>query len=258
MNIQQSLFLGMVQGITEFLPVSSSAHLVFFQHFFHLQEPSILFNCLLHFSTFLVTTIFFWTRIRKILKFSEEGINLIKLIFIGCLPTGIIGLTLGKIFERTFENIFYPAFFLLITGLLLWFAEKKKFIQETSKQKNFRNAFLIGLVQGIALLPGISRSGSTISTGILLGWSPIFAAEFSFLLSLPAIFGVTLMKLLESGSPGIKELIIYLPGMFFAFLFGLGSLKFLWYILVKRNWRIFSYYCWGIGLTVLFISFFKR
>jgi len=251
MNIQQSLFLGIIQGVTEFLPISSSAHLVFFQHFFRLKEPPVLFDCLLHFSTFLATIIFFWTKIKKILSFNSGEINLLKLIFVASLPTGLIGLTFGKIFEKTFATVSYPAFFLLITGLLLWIA-KKKSSQKRNKPKDMRNAFFIGFVQGIALLPGISRSGSTISTGIILGWSPTFAFEFSFLLSLPAIFGVTLIKLLEGNSlPINKELIFYLPGMFFAFLFGLFSLKFLRYRLMKHNWRIFSYYCWFLGFTVL-------
>lgn len=258
MNLGQSIFLGIIQGITEFLPISSSAHLVFFQHFFHLKESPILFDCFLHFSTFLVTIIFFWAKLKEILKFSPKGINLVKLVFIASLPTGLIGFIFGKIFERAFNTIFYPAFFLLVTGLLLWIAEKKS-LQERNKKQNIRNAFLVGLVQGIALLPGISRSGSTISTGIILGWSPTFAAEFSFLLSLPAILGVTVIKLLESNFSLInEELIIYLPGMFFAFLFGLLSLKLLWRSLLKHNWKIFSCYCWFLGLTVLILTFIKR
>ncbi|HCJ67448.1 MAG TPA: undecaprenyl-diphosphatase, partial [Elusimicrobia bacterium] len=237
---------------------SSSAHLVFFQHFFRLKEPPLLFDSLLHFSTFLVTIIFFWARIKEILKFTPDGVNAVKLIFIASLPTAIIGFTFGKIFERAFNTVFYPAFFLLITGLLLWVAEKKS-LPERNKKQNIRNAFLVGLVQGIALLPGISRSGSTISTGIILGWSPTFAAEFSFLLSLPAIFGVTVIKLLESNFSLInRELVLYLPGMFFAFLFGLLSLKLLWRSLLKHNWKFFSYYCWFLGLTVLILAFIKR
>lgn len=258
MNIYYSFFLGIVQGLTEFLPVSSSAHLVFFQHFFRFKEPPILFDCFLHFSTFLVTIIFFWEKIKKIFNFSPEGIRLLKLIFIASIPTGIIGFTFGKIFEQTFNNVVYPAFFLLITGLLLWTAEKKS-LAESNKTGSISAAFLIGLVQGIALLPGISRSGSTISTGIILGWSTSFAFEFSFLLSLPAIFGVTLIKLVKSNLTLVnEELILYLPGMFSAFLFGLISLRFLRDSLRKHNWKIFSYYCWSLGFTVLILTFIKR
>ncbi len=258
MNFGQSIFLGIIQGITEFLPISSSAHLVFFQHYFRLKEPPLLYDSLLHFSTFLATIIFFWSRIKEILKFSSDSINTIKLIFIASLPTAIIGFTFGKIFERAFDSVFYPALFLLLTGLLLWIAEKKS-SEKINSGHNLGNAFLVGLVQGIALLPGISRSGSTISAGIILGWSPVFAAEFSFLLSLPAIFGVNVIKLLENNSSLInKELAFYLPGMFLAFLFGLVSMKFLWQSLLKHKWKYFSYYCWFLGSAVLILQFLKR
>lgn len=263
MRIEQSFLLGALQGITEFLPISSSAHLVFLQHFFNLKEAPILFDCLLHFSTLLVTLIFFRKKIREIVSFTPEGKTLIKLIILASLPTGVIGFLFGKTLERTFGDPLYPAFFLLVTGLLLLGADK--IYKRRSENKPSENkpkgstALLIGIIQGIALLPGISRSGSTISAGVILGWTPTFAAEFSFLLSIPAIFGVTLIKLLQEGWIGLgKQFSVYLPGMLSAFFFGLIGLRFLWRSLVKHNWRIFSYYCFALGLTVLFVRLFAK
>jgi len=258
MNIQQSFILGIVQGVTEFFPVSSSAHLVFLQHYFGFKEAPILFDCLLHFSTLLATIVFFWKKIEKIIFFTAEGKNLIKLIFLASLPTAFIGLLFRKIFEQTFNSVTYPAFFLLVTGSLLWVANKKVNLR---KEKNspriiVGSVLIVGMVQGFALLPGISRSGSTIATGVILGWSPTFSAEFSFLLSLPAIAGVTLIKLLKvEFSSLVKELVIYLPGMFFSFIFGLLSLRLLWQSLLKYRWKTFSYYCWFLGLAVLILQF---
>lgn len=260
MNIYQSLGLGIVQGITEFLPVSSSAHLVFLQRLFNFKEAPLLFDCFLHFSTLLATIVFFWRKIEKIIFFTAEGKNLIKLVFLASLPTAFIGLLFRKIFESTFNSVTYPAFFLLVTGSLLWIANKRFNLREekNSPKTIVGSVLIVGMVQGFALLPGISRSGSTIATGIILGWSPTFSAEFSFLLSLPAIAGVTLIKLLKSEfSSLVKEFFIYLPGMFFSFIFGLLSLKLFWQSLLKHRWKIFSYYCWFLGLTVLILQFLR-
>ena len=195
MDILDSIILGIIQGLTEFLPVSSSGHLELGKAILgdqSLPEESLLLTVLLHFATALSTVVVFRKDILSILKslFSftwDEDTQFIVKIIISMIPAVIIGLLFEKQLEDLFgANILFVGCMLLITAVLLFFADKAK---STNKKVSFKDAFIIGISQAIAMLPGISRSGATISTSVLLGNDKTKAARFSFLMVIPLIFG---------------------------------------------------------------------
>lgn len=262
MNIGQSIVLGIVQGLTEFLPVSSSAHLVFGQYFLGITEPQIVFDVLLHFATLLAVVVYLRFEVVKLIKgifrlnkFKEDpSARLSGLVILGSIPTMLIGLAGKKYFEAAFGMPLLVAFFLLITGVILWLAEVYARPRKSLPQTRTQDALAIGVCQGIAILPGISRSGTTISAGLLLGLEKKWAAKYSFLLSLPAVLGANILELKDIDFlQFIDYKAIYFWGIFFAFLFGLVSLKFLIWILEKKRFKLFAYYCWLLGGIVIFV-----
>jgi len=249
MSLLQSAILGIVQGVTEWLPVSSSGHLAIIENLFKIK-PDISFNVFLHFASLLVLFIFFWKDIIKILKafvkfdFKSEDGRLAIFIIIGSAITALIGFTFKDLFESFFSNLTIVGIALLVTGTLLFFSEKK----EGKKKLNYFDSFLIGLMQGIAIIPGISRSGSTISLGLLRGIDKVKIFRFSFLLAIPAILGATLFE----GVNLVFNLDL-LIGFVFAFVFGYISLKLLMKLVINKKFHYFAWYCWGLGLLVLFL-----
>ena len=186
LTLFQAVILGLIQGITEWLPVSSSGHLVIFQHLFGLQIP-VFFDVLLHVGTLAVVFVVFWRDILEIIKailkldFKSEYGRLFIFILLGSIPTALIGLIFHEILVSFFSNLLVVAIGLIITGTLLFFCERKLGKKELTE----KDSLLIGLVQGLAIIPGISRSGSTIGTGLLLGIDRDKVTRFSFLLSIP-------------------------------------------------------------------------
>ena len=250
MNLLQSALLGAVQGVTEWLPVSSSGHLAIIENWFGLN-PDISFNVFLHFATLLVIFIVFWKDIVKVLKafvtfdFKSEYGKLSLFIIIGSIITAAIGFTFKDLFASFFSNLTVVGIALLVTGTLLFFSERK----ESNRKLNYGDSIWIGLMQGLAIIPGISRSGSTISIGLLRGVDKVKVFKFSFLLVIPAILGATLF---EAGNVVFNlELLV---GFVFAFVFGYISLKWLMKIVLKGKFHYFAWYCWGLGLLVLIFS----
>ncbi|MFA5859991.1 MAG: undecaprenyl-diphosphate phosphatase [Elusimicrobiota bacterium] len=260
--------LGVVQGITEFLPISSSGHLVIMQTLFNLQTADkalILFDCLLHIATLLAVVVFLGRSIIFLLKdvfdsnvtVRNGALKYIVMILITTVITGIIGVMFKDTFERVFNSAKVVALLLIVNGTVIWFSQKVaagRKVKELNKI-SILDSLWIGIAQGLAITPGISRSGSTISAAFVLGWSPVLAAEYSFLSSIPAIAGATLLELLKmeySINPGM--MLSFGIGMIAAFAIGFVSLKFLWGILIKRNWQVFAYYCWATGLA-MFVLF---
>lgn len=246
MTIFQAFFLGLVQGLTEFLPVSSSGHLVIIQHLFKLSSPSAVFDIFIHSATALaVVTVVFGKLIK--LKLRQ-----IKLIIIASFPTAIIGLSLNSYINQLFSSLKLVGFALLITGGLLF---STKHLQGSSlKAKlNFKNTFLIGLAQVLAIIPGISRSGSTIVAGLHAGLSPATVFNFSFLLSLPAIFGAQLLQLNKLLSFPLSQLPNLLVGFITAFFSGLIALRILKKLIINSKFYYFGYYCFLLGLTILYL-----
>ncbi|MBM4338000.1 MAG: undecaprenyl-diphosphatase UppP [Deltaproteobacteria bacterium] len=261
MNPFQAIFLGMVQGLTEFLPISSSGHLVFFQSLFGMKEPQLFFDIMLHFGTLLAVAIYFRRDISGIIRGieslvtgkrkNEEGIKLFFLIIVASIPTGLMGFLGKDWFESLFSRPSIVGGMLLVTGSFLWLTRWVKREDRRLEKMSWIDAILIGVAQGIAIIPGISRSGATISMGLFCGLNRELAGRFSFLLSIPAIVGATLLEIRKIQS--VSEISLPLIGMAVAFGVGLLSLTLLMRIIKTGNLSNFSYYCWAIGLLMLFL-----
>jgi undecaprenyl-diphosphatase len=261
MDSFDAVILGIIQGFTEFLPVSSSGHLELGKAILgdnSVPEDSLLFTVVLHFATALSTIVVFrkdiWEIIGNLLKFSwnEETEFTVK-ILISMIPAVTIGLLFEVQLESFFGgNIAFVGTMLLITALLLWLADRSKI---TEKKVTYSNAFIIGIAQAIAMLPGISRSGATISTSVLLGNDKSKAARFSFLMVIPLIFGKIIRDLL-GGELFIETTDITSLTLGFIAAFISGLIACTWMIKLVRQSKLayFSIYCLVVGLIAIFIS----
>ena len=262
MTILQSIFLGMVQGLTEFLPVSSSGHLAFFQSLLGMKEPLLFFDVMLHLGTLFAVVIYFWTDIWKIvqgikatLKREKKGHHQAKLflwIILATIPTGIMGIFFKDWFESLFSKPKAVGAMLLITGLVLWLTRWVKKEGRLLERMGWIDSIIIGTAQGLAIIPGISRAGATISTGLFCGLDRELSGRFSFLLSIPAILGATLLEFPKMG--GVRELWTTLIGTAVAFGVGILSLTFLMKVIKMGKIGNFSYYCWGMGILIILLT----
>lgn len=261
-----AIFLGIIQGLTEFLPVSSSGHLVIFQSFFPLYHNNeVIFDVAVHFGTVLSIFTVYRKLIVDILKNTVSALKtkqpnpsskIVLYIIVGTIPTGIIGLSLKNIFESLFSSPQWVGVFLIITGFILYFT-KNKIPSQTGFQKridlsnidqlNIKNSLWIGIAQGLAITPGISRSGSTIASAIYMGIDRNLAATFSFLISTPAILGATLLELRHIGQFPHEQLIPLIIATLTSYIFGLLGLKLVLRFIGKGRLEIFSYYLWVVG-----------
>ena len=258
MDVLDAIILGVIQGFTEFLPVSSSGHLELGKAILgdnSIPEESLLFTVILHFATALSTIVVFRKDIVEIitslLKFSwNENTQFVSKIVISMLPAVVVGLFFEEELESFFGgSIAFVGAMLLVTALLLWLADRSK---NTGKPVTFKNALIIGLSQGVAMLPGISRSGATISTSVLLGNDKSKAARFSFLMVIPLIFG-KIAKDLLSGELTAQATNFTTLGVGFIAAFISGLLACTWMIkLVKKSkLSYFSIYCVIVGLLAI-------
>lgn len=241
MTLFQSLLLGLIQGITEFLPVSSSGHLNLAQHLLNLS-PSLTLDIFLNTATFFSVLFFFRNKIAYFFK------NL-PYIIVGSLPTVFVGLFLKDQVENIFSNIHLLPFFFFLTGLLLL---TTKFLPPKSEKLNYQKSFIIGIFQAIAIMPAVSRSGSTIFAGLLMGLSPLEAFNFSFSLFIPASLGALLLDF-----KNIHGLNIFQPELIITFLatfiIGVVALSVLNKVLVKRQLWYFAFYVFTLAL-ILFVA----
>jgi len=252
-SIIETLILGIIQGLTEWLPVSSSGQLAIAKEFLGWQPP-IIFYVLLHLGTLFVVVAFFRKRVVKILKAlirrdlkSEEG-NLAAFVVVGSIPTAVIGYVFQELFESFFDNLLVVGVALLATGFLLFVSERR----EGNRALNYLDSLLVGIAQGIAIIPGISRSGSTIATALLKKVDRETAFEFSFLLSIPAVLGATIAKvgdlnLLIGGGDTVAVVVSVVASM----IVGYFSLKVLLRLVMKKKFHWFAFYCWAAGALVL-------
>ncbi len=262
MNMMQAIFLGLLQGLTEFLPVSSSGHLAIAQHFIaNFEQPGILFDVILHVGTLAAVILYFNNDIKNLLRAPwnrepqcKEYRKLLLLIIFGSIPTAIIGMTFKDSLTAMFNHVQLVASMLLLTGALLFVAQRWHNGKRPLEKLTFTDAFITGLVQGCAIIPGISRSGSTIAILLFRGVDAVTAARFSFLLSLPAILGAALLSLGDMQSLPSEQLPIYLAGGAMAFLSGMGAIRMLLGILARQRLRIFALYCWAIACAVFMLS----
>jgi len=252
----ESTILGIVQGLTEFLPISSSAHLVIIPYLLKIPPPSIFFDTCLHLGTLFAIIAFWFSRIKRItgsiFTFKmDEDLKLGFLIIIGTIPTAIIAALFKNRLEELFKSPKSIAFLLIITGVLLFLT---RFSKEKKEKIGILDALIIGVFQGIAISPGISRSGSCISSALFLGIKREPAFDFAFLLGIPAILSAFILKLKDALEK--KEAFFVLPfsiGTIVAFIIGLISLFFLSKIMKKGEIHYFSYYCWLFGILMICI-----
>lgn len=252
MNNFHSIILGIVQGLTEFLPISSSGHLLLFSKILNIEPPSILFDLILHLGTLIAVLIYF----RKLIIQNIKNYKLIFLIILSTLITGILYLIFNSYFEKSFEEFSYLPFFFIITSFFLLFFYLKNKRTKTLNSISFYDAIIIGLFQGIAILPGISRSGFTFISSLLVGMKDEDAFKYSFLLSIPAILLSFLYKTYEYiKNPFPMNSSGLILGCLFSFIFGALSIN-LFYRFVKiRKFIYFSIYLFVLGLILIIIIF---
>jgi undecaprenyl-diphosphatase len=254
------LILGLVQGLTEFLPVSSSGHLTLFSELLGIQSDDLTFKVLVHFATAMSTIVVFRKDIASLatgfFKSSEEGVvarKYIGLLAVSAVPAAIIGLTLKDQIE-SLDTPHFVGYMLIVTAVIL--AISQKLNSSENKDVNGGRSILIGVSQALAILPGISRSGSTIGAALLLGVSRAEAAKFSFLMALPVILGATLLEtkdLLEVGVTDSGPLLGYIVGVIAAFVSGLIACKLMIKLVKGTNLLWFAVYCAVVGLFAIII-----
>ena len=243
------IILGAIQGLTEFLPISSSGHLVVFEHFLNVHLPGITFEVFLHLATLTAVVIYLWKDVIDIFHFKKYSFweQPLVLIVIGTIPAGIVGMLFNDQIESLFETIKWVRYFFILNSAILLISRWSKGGREKITPLD---AFLIGIGQSLAILPGISRSGTTITVALLLGIAPRKAFSFSFLLSLAAISGAALLQLKDiehfALTPG------YLTGFISALIFGLIAIIVLKRVVLVRKLHYFGYYTLALGIILLF------
>jgi undecaprenyl-diphosphatase len=246
--------------LTEFLPISSSGHLVLTQHLLGYAGSHLAFDLLVHLGTLLAVVIYFRRDIAQIFSSAiagsgeVDGRRWIAMIALGTVPTAVIGYAFRDQFEAFFGQPRLVSLMLWLTAILLFFSDRIRLKAQSGQRLTIPRALLVGTAQGLAIIPGISRSGSTIATGIFSGLNPDKAARFSFLLSVPAIFGASLLEFNHISGLTSQNLLPYLAGTAIAFLSGYLAIDVLLKMVVKRRLWKFSIYLLVVGLIGLILT----
>lgn len=260
MNLFHAFILGLVQGFTEFIPVSSSGHLVLINRLFGISDGALTFGIAVHIATLVSVFIVLWRDILDMLKKPFGKLPL--LVIAGTIPTVIIALIFKDSFEKIFESGSSLGLGFIFTGFILWFSESFKGMDKGLEKTKYTDAVIMGLAQGIAILPAVSRSGLTIASALFRGLNREFAARLSFLISIPVILGAAVVDgydmiknagTLETGI-SIAPLAV---GMVAAAISGYIAIRFMLKILSKSSLRIFSYYVFAIGTLVILEQLFS-
>ncbi len=274
MSYLTAVLLGLVQGVTEFLPVSSSGHLAIAEQLLNLQGASNVpgfFDVLLHLGTLVAVFIAYWDDIRDMIVEFFAGIGdlahhstpnpvpparrLILLIIVGTLPLFVM-VPFRHFFSSLGDNMYFIGGALIFTGILLFVSDRVRHGRKTEKTATLLDALLVGLGQAVALCPGISRSGMTITTGCFAGFERKFAVRFAFLLSIPAVIGANILSLKDAIDTGIDWASVpaYLVGVAVAAVSGYACIRLLRYIADKGRFGAFAYYCWAVGALTLVLT----
>ncbi len=257
MNTIETIFLGIIQGLTEFLPVSSSGHLVLFQNLLGFREPELLLDTSLHLGTLLAVCLYFRSDIWKMVTdalgfdFKKRHNTIVWWVLIGSIPTGLIGLIFKTPLENLFGSVSVVGVMLVITGFIVAVTRLLPEGYETRTQIGTVVALAVGTAQGLAIIPGISRSGATIVCGLMFGMQRELAGRFSFLLSIPAIIGALLVQLNfeDLSRIGVVPMV---SGFLSSTLVGLLALKLLMGMVRKGQLYYFAPYLWAVGLMIVF------
>ena len=274
MSYLTAVLLGLVQGVTEFLPVSSSGHLAIAEQLLNLQGASNVpgfFDVLLHLGTLVAVFAAYWDDIRDMIVEFFAGIGdlahhstpnpvpparrLILLIIVGTLPLFVM-VPFRRFFSSLGDNMYFIGGALIVTGILLFVSDRVHHGRKTEKTATLLDALLVGLGQAVALCPGISRSGMTITTGCFAGFERKFAVRFAFLLSIPAVIGANILSLKDAIEAGIDWASVpaYLVGVAVAAVSGYACIRLLRYIAEKGRFGAFAYYCWAVGALTLVLT----
>lgn len=286
MSFIEAIILGIVQGLAEFLPVSSSGHLALFKKLFGLSDVGLTFDLMLHFGTLVAVFIVYWKDIWELIK---EGVMIIvdayhnivcffkkdkraykkiistpyrrfvMLIIVSTIPTGIIGLLFKKIFNMDNPSLLVVGLSLLITACLLYIVDELPDKRKKEDKVSYKDAVIVGVSQGIATLPGLSRSGTTITIERLLGFDRKFAVKYSFIMSIPAILGANILDIKDLFEPANaitgSELMCYIAGTVVAGVVGFICIKAMLVLIKNKKFRYFSYYCAIVGCVAIIANF---
>lgn len=275
MTFLMAVILGFVQGVAEFLPISSSGHLSILQNWFSgMEEPDNLFNVLLHFATLIAVCVVYWRDIVEMIAEFFRGAaslvsrkpnrgpvpparRLVMMVILGTLPLIIVLPIEDKVEALGGSNLFV-GLALLITGVILFVSDRMARGRKNARSATVVDALLVGCAQAVAVIPGLSRSGCTISAGMAVGFERTFAVRFSFLLSLPAVLGATLLKVIDVAKEGVDTSLLpmYLAGMVVAGVVGYFSIRLVNLLAQKNKFGRFAYYCWAIGFVAIVTGFF--
>ena len=289
MSVLQAIIMGIIQGITEFLPVSSSGHLAIFQNLFHIETGTdLLFDVMLHIGTLIAVCTVFYKDISRLIiesmkicydiydnarlyihnKKTNEGLRYRKiihnnyrkfvvLIILSTIPTAIIGYSARSLVATASKTLLAPGIGLLITGLLLLVSDFSGSGKKIPKDISYSNGFYIGIAQGIATFPGLSRSGTTITACVLSGFDRRFAVKYSFIMSIPAIVGAAILEIggVSKEAMSLPLFGKYLLGTVIAGVMGYFCIKTMLVVIKNKRFRYFSYYCFTIGVVAIVAHF---
>ncbi len=262
-QLAKTIILGIIQGLTEWLPISSTGHLKLFENLLGFKAHELIFfDVILHVGTLIVVLVFFRRDVGKILSalarldFETEYGRTVPLVVVGVIPTALIGLVFGGLIQNFFQKLLGVGTAFLLCGVILY---SSKFAREKTESVGYLAALIIGIAQGVAIVPGISRSGATITVALLLGISREKAFKFSFLLSIPAILGAlgytACTERGELTSTGLEWGEIF-AGAIMAMLVGYFALKMLWKIIARGKLHFFAFYCWLLGAVLVLLESF--
>jgi len=260
LEIFQAVILGLVQGLGEFLPISSSAHLVLVPWLFNWEDPGLTFDIALHIGTLLAVAIYFWRDWSQLITKgvtnarSREG-RLFWYLALATIPGAMIGLLLEEKAETIFRNPVLIAIMLIVLGIVLYWVDRKSAKKIEAENISLKTSFLIGLSQALAIIPGVSRSGITMTTGLFLGLTREGAARFSFLLSAPIIFGAAIVKLPHIIANPTVITTNFIVGMVVSFVSGIASIGFLLRYLQTKTFLPFAWYRFILGAVILAVAF---
>ena len=274
MSYLTAIVMGLIQGIAEFLPISSSGHLAIFQNFFgmsDIEHDYMLFDVLLHLGTLIAVFVAYWGDIVTLVKEFFTMVHLrrlpagqhpdyparrmIVMLIVATLPLFLV-LPVKDHVESLYSNTFFVGFALIVTGLMLFFSDRMRRGTKTERNATMLDAIIVGFGQALAVVPGISRSGTPIAVGMVRKFDREYAVRFSFLLSIPAVLGANILSLADALKSGTdwSLLPMYLVGVVVAAVSGYLAIRLLRYIAKKGSFGWFSYYCWGAGLVTLALS----
>ncbi len=288
MGLLEAIFLGIIQGVAEFLPISSSGHLAIFEKIFHMDEAGFSFDVFLHMGTLVAVFAVYW---KDILRLIVDGIGIIidasvnalsflkslrtkeapvyrrviknayrkfaLLIIVSTIPTAIIGYLGKELMDKASDTLIVPGICLMITAILLFMSDQIPDGDKTPKKTSYFNAVFIGVCQGIATLPGISRSGTTITSGLLCGLRRDFAVKYSFIMSIPAIIGAMMLEIPDMGRDiALTSASCYVAGAVVSAIVGYICIRTMLVVVRNKKFKYFAYYCAVVGLIAVIASFF--